>query len=93
MAKKVTIDNLPDTPYNREVLREIAAYDAMWEDLLKTHKHKFVAIQNEQLVDSDDDEDALIERMFKRFQRKPFYIEQVLESRYRVVSIPGIDSE
>ncbi|MBI1925672.1 hypothetical protein HYR99_15635, partial [Candidatus Poribacteria bacterium] len=36
------IEYLPDTPGNRKVLKEIAAYDAIWEDLLKTHEGKFV---------------------------------------------------
>ena len=41
MAKKyieeTNIEYLPDTQGNRKVLKEIAAYDAMWEQLLKTH--------------------------------------------------------
>ena len=32
----VTFDTLPDTPYNRKWKEEIAAYDAMWPELLKT---------------------------------------------------------
>ena len=93
MAQKyiedMNIEYLPDTPYNRAVLEEVAAYDAMWKDLLKTHKGKFVAIHNGEVVDCDDDDKALLKRVLGKY--KPVYVEQVLKTRYREYTVPGID--
>ena len=93
MEKKYIEDTimkyLPDTPGNRQMLREIAAYDAMWKDLLKTHEGKFVAIHNGEVVDCDDDEKALLKRVLGKYT--PVYVEQVLKTRYREYIVPGID--
>ena len=93
MAQKyiedTNIEYLLDTPENREVLKEVEAYDAIWQDLLKTHEGKFVAIHNGEVVDCDDDEKALIRRVLGKY--KPLYIEQVLKTRYREYIVPGID--
>ena len=42
------IDNLGDRITKGGYIKaeEVAAYDVMWEDLLKTHEGKFVAIHN-----------------------------------------------
>ncbi len=90
----VTLDTLPDTPYNRKWKEEIAAYDAMWPELLKTHKGKWVAVHGGKIVDIDRSREKLITRVYAQFSRRtPIYIEQVVETRYRIVNIPGIDSE
>ena len=90
----VTFDTLPDTPYNRKWKAEIAAYDAMWPELLKTHKGKWVAVHGGKIVDIDRSREKLITRVYAQFSRRtPIYIEQVVETRYRIVNIPGIDSE
>jgi len=93
MAKKyienTNIEYLTDTPENRKVLKEIAIYDTMWEDLLKTHEGKFVAIHNGEIVDCDDDEKALLTRVLGKY--KPVYVEQVLKTRYREYVVPGAD--
>ena len=87
--KDTIIEYLPDTPENRKWLKEVAAYDAMWKDLLKTHKGKFVAIHNGEVVDCDDDDKALLRRVLGKY--KPVYVEQVLKTRYREYVVPGID--
>ena len=93
MAQKyiedTNIEYLPDTPGNRRWLKEVAAYDAMWLDLLKTHVGKFVAIHDGKVVDCDGDERALIRRVLGKY--KPVYVEQVLKTRYREYIVPGID--
>jgi len=92
MAKYIEDTNIqyvPDTPGNRKVLKEVAAYDAMWQDLLKTHEGKFVAIHNGEVVDCDDDDKALLRRVLSKY--KHVYVEQVLKTRYRVHTVPGID--
>jgi hypothetical protein len=83
------IEYLPDTPGNRKVLKEVAAYDAMWKDLLKTHEGEFVAIHNGEVVDCDNNEKALIRRVLGKY--KPVYVEQVLKTRYREYVVPGAD--
>jgi hypothetical protein len=68
--------------------REVAAYDAMWPELVKTHLGKFVAFYQGQLVDQDDDEHALLQRMFDRYgYDKPFLVQQVVITRYPIVDI------
>ncbi len=90
----VTLDTLPDTPYNRKWKKEIAAYDTMWPELLKTHKGKWVAVHGGEIVDIDRNREALIERIYTKFSRRtPIYVEMVVDTRYRIVDIPGIDSE
>jgi hypothetical protein len=93
MAKKyiedTNIEYLPDTPENRKWLKEVAAYDAMWKNLLNTHEGKFVAIHNGEVVDCDDDETALLKRVLGKY--KPLYVEQVLKTRYREYVVPRAD--
>jgi len=88
----VTLDTLPDTSYNRKWKEEVAAYDAMWPELLKTHKGKWVAVHGGEIVDSDSNREDLIKRVYSKFSRQtPIYIEKVVKTRYRVFKIPGID--
>ena len=89
----VTLDTLPDTPYNRKWREEIVAYDGMWQELLKTHKGKWVAVHGGKIVDFDRNREKLMKRVYAKFsQRTPIYFEQVVETRYRIFNIPGIDS-
>jgi hypothetical protein len=94
MAEQLTTTDA-DAAYAAKIAqfeREVAAYDAMWPELVKTHLGKFVAIYQEQLVDEDDDERALRARLRARFgPEKLVYIQQVLPTRREVVDIPGID--
>lgn len=93
MSQQLTTD--PDAAYAAKIAqfeREVAAYDAMWTELLKTHKGKWVAIYQGQLVDEDDEEHALRERVRARFGPEALvYVQQVLPTRREVVDIPGID--
>jgi hypothetical protein len=79
------IEYLLDTPQNRQWLKEVAAYDAMWQDLLKTHKGKFVAIHNGEVVDCARDGKVLYHRVCNKY--KPVYIQQVLETRHAVLMV------
>jgi hypothetical protein len=68
----------------------VAAYDATWPELLKTHQGKWVAIYQGQLVDEDDDERALVQRMCDRYgYDQPFLVQQVVPTRYPIVDIPA----
>jgi hypothetical protein len=94
MAEQLTTTDA-DATYEAKVAqfeREVAAYDALWPELLKTHKGKWVAIHQGQLVDDDDDERALHERVRAKYgYGEPVLVTQVLETRHRIVDIPGID--
>ena len=56
--------------------------------VLKTHEGKFVAIQNGEVVDCDDDEKALVRRVLSKY--KHVYVEQVLKTRYLEYLFPDI---
>ena len=90
----VTLDTLPDTPYNRKWKEEIAAYDAMWPELLKTHKGKWVAVHGGKIIDIARKRETLMKRVYAKYSRRtPIYIEKVVKTRYQIFNIPGIDSE
>jgi hypothetical protein len=50
-------------------------------ELLRTHRGQYVAIHEEQVVDSGDDTFALGRRVYKRFGYVPIYVAPVSESR------------
>jgi hypothetical protein len=84
-----------DATYDARIVqfeREVAAYEAMWPELLKTHKGKWVAIHQGQLVDEDDDDHALLNRIWAKYgYDEPILVTQVLETPHRIVEVPGID--
>lgn len=60
--------------------QEFAVYERMKPELLKTHKDKWVAIHNGELVDFDDDETLLLERVDSRFGDITMLVTQVTET-------------
>jgi prevent-host-death family protein len=75
----------------REMLlrHEIAAFDQMKPELMKTHLNKWVAILNGHLVDFGDDRRVLSKRITDKFNNRVVLIEQVLlEPRIFVVDSP-----
>ena len=93
MSEQLTTN--ADAAYDARIAqfeREVAAYDAMWPELLKTHKGKWVAIYHGQLVDEDDDRSTLSARVRAKYgYDEPVLITEVLETRHRVVDMPGIE--
>jgi hypothetical protein len=76
--------------------REYRAFLRLLPGLLATHQGKFVAIHNEQVVDSDADDVALILRVQKQVGYVPIYVGLVTDSppvargpRYREVRPQG----
>lgn len=59
------------------MLREMAAYEAMHAELLANHVGDYVAIYQGQLVDSDVDEEALLQRRRRNFPGEVVFIRQV----------------
>ena len=63
----------------RLIKQEIAAYEQMKPELLKTHKGQFVAILNGELVDSDDNQSALANRVYDKHGYRTMLIRKVVE--------------
>ena len=59
--------------------RERAAFERLKPELLKTHRGKFVAVVNEQVVDADTDRVKLVLRVYDRFGYRPIYVQLVEE--------------
>jgi PHD/YefM family antitoxin component YafN of YafNO toxin-antitoxin module len=64
---------------NEAFERERAAFERLKPELLKTHRGKFVAVVNEQVVDMDTDRVKLVLRVYDRFGYRPIYVQLVEE--------------
>ncbi len=83
----------PKTGHEESFEREVAAYEALWPQLRKTHVGYWVAIKDGQVLDSDRDKSALIQRVYAHWPEEIVYFEQVLPKHpHRTVDIPGIDT-
>lgn len=60
--------------------QEQAVYERMKPDLLRTHKDRFVAIHHGELVDSDANEELLLERVDSKFGDITILVTQVSET-------------
>ena len=61
------------------LMREQAAFERMKPELLETHKGKYVAVHNGELVDSDEDENALADRVYGKFGYRTILMTEVTE--------------
>jgi len=64
----------------RLLREEIAAFERIKPELLRTHKGKQVAILNGQLVDSDEDKRTLAKRVYARYGYRPILMTEVRET-------------
>jgi hypothetical protein len=80
--------HLPDPPALTKGERERRAFLRLLPELLQTHAGQYVAIHNEQLVDSGPDDIALIRRVHERVGYVPIHVARV-EKQPRVIRIPG----
>lgn len=64
-------------PPVRKYERERAAFWRLWPELVKTYDGQFVAIHQEQVLDSDRDELALIARVLHRVGNVAIFVECV----------------
>jgi hypothetical protein len=60
--------------------REYAAFQRLLPSLLQTHRGQYVAIHDEQAVDSGDDEIALARRVFAKVGNVPIHIGLVTDT-------------
>ena len=72
----------------RQVERNRAYYHAHKHELLKLYKNKYVAINDNRVIDIDSDRSKLLDRMFQTYGDLPFFFTQVTEHP-RVVRIPS----
>jgi antitoxin (DNA-binding transcriptional repressor) of toxin-antitoxin stability system len=59
--------------------RERAVFERLKPELLKTHADKWVAILDGKFVDSDDEEDTLVKRVYSKYGYRTIFVEQVTE--------------
>jgi len=69
--------------------RERAAFERLEPELMKTHRGKFVAVVNEQVVDVGDDRVKLVLRVYDRFGYRPIYV-QLVEEHLPRVRLPSV---
>ena len=69
--------------------RERAAFERLEPELLKTHRGKFVAVVNEQVVDVGDDRVKLVLRVHDRFGYRPIYV-QLVEEHLPRLRLPSV---
>jgi hypothetical protein len=68
---------------------ERQAFWAMHAQLLPMYEGKYVAVLNGQVVDSDVDERALVQRVYQKFGYQPMYVQLVTSGAlpvYRLMS-------
>ena len=68
--------------------REYRAFLRLLPDLLQTHRGKYVAIHNEQVVDSGDDPIALIKAVHSRIGYVPIHVDRVAAQPPPAIRIP-----
>ena len=59
--------------------KERAAFVRLKNQLLRTHRGKFVAILNGEVVDVDEDDRILTRRVYAEYGYVPIYIDRVVE--------------
>jgi hypothetical protein len=67
---------------------EYQAFLRLLPELLKTHRGKYVAFHNEQMVDSDTDEIALTLRVLRKNGNVPIHVDLVTEQPPPVYRVP-----
>jgi hypothetical protein len=76
-----------DRPPRNKWEREYRAFLRLLPELLKTHRGKYVAVHEEAVVDSGDDEIALTLRVYARYGYVPIHVGLVSE-RPPVARVP-----
>ena len=75
-----TIISLPPHQPSGKFERERAAFLRLLPSLLATHRGRFVAIHEEQVIDADEDDLALIARVLPGVGNVDIYVGQVTET-------------
>ena len=80
-----------DVPEHEETQwdRDKRAFWEMRESLLPEYQGKYVAVYNGEVVDSDEDDIALAERVYERLGYVPIYCQLVTDGPLPVYRVPG----
>lgn len=63
--------------------REREAFERLEADLLRTHRGQWVAVFQEQVVESGDDQMEVLDSVYRRFGYVPVYVQRVEEQPVR----------
>src|SRR5713101_6528333 len=66
-------------PLDPKFVREEDAFQQLLPELLKSHRGKYVAVHEEQVVDAGDDQIELALRAYKRYGYIPIYVTLVTD--------------
>jgi hypothetical protein len=69
--------------------RESQAFLRLLPTLLDVHRGKYVAVHNEQVVDSGDDQIEVAMRVYDRFGYQPIYVGLVSDQPTSPVRVPS----
>ncbi|CAN5760696.1 hypothetical protein BH23PLA1_BH23PLA1_34360 [soil metagenome] len=69
--------------------REQRAFHRLQPDLLRTHRHRFVAIHEGQVVESGEEKLEVARRAYERFGSVPIFVSRVVEAPGAPVRIPS----
>jgi hypothetical protein len=76
------------TPPESKWRREQQAFRQLLPELLKTHRGRYVALHEGQVVESGDDKLAVAGRAYARFGYVPIYVSLVTDAPAPLVRIP-----
>ncbi|MBM3240993.1 hypothetical protein FJZ31_32320 [Candidatus Poribacteria bacterium] len=72
--------------------REVELFEQKREELLKEYEGKYVALYNGEIIDFDDNEGRLVDRLLEKYGHEtPIYIQHVSKEGIPIFNIPGID--
>ena len=69
--------------------KEVQAYDAMFDELIKTYENKFVAIYQGRVVANGDDKTAVVKCALEKHGNVPFFVHLVSRKPEVVKSFPA----
>jgi len=72
---------VPEPPPSTKFEREVAAFRRLLPELLKTHRGQYVAIHDEQVVDSGPDDIELVMKVYRRVGQVPICVSLVTEKQ------------
>lgn len=84
---KVTIKPSPATS-DDSIAADRRAFTRQRPQLMRRYRDQYVALSGGRVVDHDNDDEALAERMFKKFGNAPFYLAR-LEDKPTIFDVPS----
>jgi hypothetical protein len=83
---------MTDEEFDARFDQEEAAFIAMHPQLMEQYEGKWVAVYGGQVVDVDDDDGTLFDRVVDKYgDDTPIYFQKVVKEVIPIEKIPGID--